>query len=730
MSNPFTYITTQADLYDFLQNNVAKGWNKGIMINDISIDVTTWVVPTNAFTKILEGGGKTITFVAGATNKTNWTGLFTMTGGRINNLTITTTATTTQFALTSGAGHAFFLQLSSTGTVNGVLATGFQFTASQSYSGVMCGAGSNITFVNCQVGTSTTPLILASTNINNSGAFCGGTSGGSGFTGSFTNCIVYPDMSFLAGGSSNGGFISRNNGTVTFNNCKVAGGTLYQSSAGGFVGRGEAKLVFNNCYSLISQDASALDCSAFVGTVPTSQKIYFNNCYQIGTVATGGAAFCNTTSGSGTTIYNYYYNTASTSTRILDAGSATYVNNQLVVQNYNNLLTQTGFNGSVNAIAVCNSVLYAGGSFTSVNGNASIQYLAQWNTATSSWTSVGGGAINGTVNDFWVAGTEIYIVGNFTAPTTARITRWDGSTFKTNVCTDTIDGEVLTIYVANSSNVFVGGSFSAKNGGTNNLQRIGKFSVGSSISEVDGGVSTTVRSIISATTTPGTAIYAGGNFTNANSTSGTVICNRIAYYNGTRWFAMGSATVSNVGLNGSVLTLALSSTGSTLYIGGSFTTDNRATPTTLNYVARWSTSALTNQFLPFGSGTVGVNNTVFNIMEYNSDVYMVGDFTTSGGLDIKYMAVYDFTPATGTSNWSSTAGYLNNNPKTMFISGTTLYIGGDFTLLEDFDGTDEITNLNRFAQIPLSFNKTNYSATGQPSSTTTPISRFNTYFTS
>ena len=329
----------------------------------------------------------------------------------------------------------------------------------------------------------------------------------------------------------------------------------------------------------------------------------------------------------------------------------------------------------------------------------------------------------------YVQGGFLYIAGAFTSPD-SRVTRWNGSAFS-NVCSSTIDDVAYAIYVLDTNNIYIGGAFTTKNGGAGQCRRLATCSLGNPLNELNGGLSSTVYTIIPATTTPGTSIYIGGTFSQTGGTTPTVTLGRIAYWDGTNYFGMGTSTLSNVGLNGSVRSLYLNSTGTTLYIGGSFTTDNRATPTTLNYVARWSTSALSNQFAALGQG---VNNTVLSVYEVNGDVYVGGLFTQATGgtgatFDIKYFAKYNFSPSESQANWSSVAGYLNNDVRTIYNDSNTLYIGGQFTVFEDFELNDEITNLGRIAQIPLGYNKTDYSATGQPSNTTAPIMSFNTYMT-
>src|SRR5229473_6781278 len=88
----------------------------------------------------------------------------------------------------------------------------------------------------------------------------------------------------------------------------------------------------------------------------------------------------------------------------------------------------------------------------------------------------------------------------------------------------------------------------------------------------------------------GPALYAGGEFT----TAGDVTANRIAKWNGTQWYALGS------GMNGSVLALAVfdDGTGPALYAGGEFT---MAGDVVANRIAKWDGA----QWSALGSGING-----------------------------------------------------------------------------------------------------------------------------
>ncbi|MEI6567352.1 MAG: hypothetical protein WCR20_11790, partial [Verrucomicrobiota bacterium] len=128
-------------------------------------------------------------------------------------------------------------------------------------------------------------------------------------------------------------------------------------------------------------------------------------------------------------------------TNIYAGGSFTYATNlDSTVVNVNYLAKWngstwsglgSGMNSGVYALAVdaSGSKLYAGGGFTQAGG-VSAGYAAQWDLATSTWSSIG--SIGNTVYALAVSGTDLYLGGFFmTAGGGAanRLAKWDGTTW-------------------------------------------------------------------------------------------------------------------------------------------------------------------------------------------------------------------------------------------------------------------------------------------------------------
>jgi hypothetical protein len=83
-------------------------------------------------------------------------------------------------------------------------------------------------------------------------------------------------------------------------------------------------------------------------------------------------------------------------------------------------------NGSVNALAVSGTDLYAGGYFTTAGG-VTANRIAKWNG--SAWSALGSG-MNYPVNALAVSGTDLYAGGSFSTAggvSAKSIAKWNGS---------------------------------------------------------------------------------------------------------------------------------------------------------------------------------------------------------------------------------------------------------------------------------------------------------------
>jgi hypothetical protein len=140
------------------------------------------------------------------------------------------------------------------------------------------------------------------------------------------------------------------------------------------------------------------------------------------------------------------------------------------------------------------------------------------------------------------------------------------------------------------------------------------------------------------------------------------------------------------GFNGTVRAVAVS--GADIYIGGDFTAVGAggAVVPGVNYIAKWNGSS-------WSALGQGLNGIVRTIAVSGTDIYVGGDFTNVGGgtavSGLNRIAKWEG------SSWSALGQGLNNSIKTIAVSGTTIYAGGDFT---GVGGGTAITGLSYIAQ--------------------------------
>ncbi len=169
-----------------------------------------------------------------------------------------------------------------------------------------------------------------------------------------------------------------------------------------------------------------------------------------------------------------------------------------------------------------------------------------------------------------------------------------------------------------------------------------------------------------------------------------VAANYIARWNGTAWNALGS------GVNATVYALAVR--GTDLYVGGTFT---QAGGASARRVARWDGAAWYPLGVSAGNAN-GTSNAVFALAVSGTNVYVGGQFTTvrqSDGTDINAGRIARWD--TATSTWSRLGGTAANNGfnnivRALAVSEATLYAGGQFTAVRDNTGTN--ITVNRIAQ--------------------------------
>jgi trimeric autotransporter adhesin len=362
-----------------------------------------------------------------------------------------------------------------------------------------------------------------------------------------------------------------------------------------------------------------------------------------------------------------------------------------------------GTNGALNswvfALAMAGTDLYVGGDFTNAAGIAQADYVARWDE--TSWSAVGSdpagtnGVFNHSVWALAVAGDELYAGGPFTdaAGITQAdyIARWDGASWTAlgaSPADGLLNGAVLALAVS-GTDLYVGGAFT----------NVAKIPQADYIARWDGvawhalgadpgGSDGALTNAVEALAVSGDSLYVGGHFFNA---AGIAQADRVARWDGSNWSALGTNPAGTDGAlaDGSVNGLAVA--GNNLYVGGSFT-DAAGIPQA-DYVARWD-GASWHALGANPAGTDGALPTgwVEALAVSGTDLYVGGFFINAAGI-----AQADFVARWDGASWhalganaSGSDGALNDWVFSLAVSGSDVYVGGGFTDAADIAQADSI----------------------------------------
>jgi Tol biopolymer transport system component len=388
------------------------------------------------------------------------------------------------------------------------------------------------------------------------------------------------------------------------------------------------------------------------------------------------------------------------------------------------LVVNSGACGTVDTLVLAGSTLYVGGTFTAVGGTPRSD-IAAINLTTDPFTngqatSWNPGA-NGSVNALALSGSTLYAGGNFTTiggQSRNRIAAIDiGSGAAT--AWNPNASQIVQALAVSGTTVYAGGAFTAIGGQPRNAIAALDATTGNATAW-----NPNANSNVSALAVSGSTVYAGGIFGSIGGQSRFDIAALDA--------TSGAATSWNPGANGSVNALAVS--GSTVYAGGAFTTIGGQTRSRLaaldatsGLAAAWNPSA-GNTVLALGvlgstvyaggvfnsvggvvrSGVAALNTTSGAATAWNpnvlgvvdalavsgSTVYAGGSFVNSGGQVRTRLAALDAVTG-ATLAWNPSA---NGTVDTLVVSGGSVYAGGSFTTIggqsrDDIAALDPVTGL-------------------------------------
>jgi hypothetical protein len=316
---------------------------------------------------------------------------------------------------------------------------------------------------------------------------------------------------------------------------------------------------------------------------------------------------------------------------------------------------------NVTELAVVGGTVYAGGQFTTVGG-ASRARLAALDAATGSATAWNPGPSGGMVHALVVAGGTVYVGGTFTSvggAMRASLAALDATTGGATAWNPNPDADVRTVTVANGT-VHVGGSFGRVAGETTLL-----------FARLDAATGLHLAGFRPA---------AGGG--GAVSSLAAQSDAKIAVAGGFRW--VGKAGRARRGLlrlnadgtldldwnpatNGTVQ--ALAAVGTTVYAGGSFASIGGA--------PRNGLAALDGAT---GDATLWNPNpdaAVAALAVDGGTIYAGGSFSTIGGAPRAHLAAVDLATGAATA-WSPA---LDDSVGAVAVAGGTVYVAGGFTVV-------------------------------------------------
>ena len=290
-----------------------------------------------------------------------------------------------------------------------------------------------------------------------------------------------------------------------------------------------------------------------------------------------------------------------------------------------------GTNGTVNTILINAGIVYIGGIFTNAGGQgrnnvAAIDPLT--GTATP-WNPNGSGQVMSLVYN----GATVYAGGAFTTiggQARNRIAELDLTNGNATAWNPNASLGTINTIAYDATNVYLGGNFTSANIGGQTYTHLAAVSR-STGAGVAGWCPTTTTFPVSALVLTGGVLFAGGAF-------GGNLCSLTIYNFGglnpanaaSSGYPSGGGTGAGAGVN------ALAVSGNNLYVGGAFNGAGAFFNQVRNYLGSTTTAGVLNSWDP------NANNTVNAITTVGSAVIIGGTFTTiNGGTAAVRLAIVD-----------------------------------------------------------------------------------------
>lgn len=340
-------------------------------------------------------------------------------------------------------------------------------------------------------------------------------------------------------------------------------------------------------------------------------------------------------------------------------------------------------NGGVYSLLQDSTILYVGGVFNTISSSAgsfSRSKIAALSTSTgtlTSWNPVAGNK----VSSMAMSGTMLYIGGDFVSvdgESRPHIAQLDTTASAGNIATawNPNADAIVNALAISGSNIYAGGEFTTIGGTTrNNIAAINATTGAPTAWDPDASAG------VSAMVLSGSTLYVGGSFITIDGQSRS----KIAALDTTA--SAGSiASAWDPSADGTASIMSMVLDGTMLYLGGDFTTVDSQSR---NYIAALDTTASAGNIAT--AWDPDADALVRSLVLTGSTMYAGGEFTNIGGQARSYIAALDTT--TDTSNATAWNPDADGAVYVLLQSGSTLYTGGMFDNISSPAGSFSRSNI-------------------------------------
>lgn len=331
--------------------------------------------------------------------------------------------------------------------------------------------------------------------------------------------------------------------------------------------------------------------------------------------------------------------------------------------------------GRVQALAIKDGVLYAGGRFTTA-GSAAVKHVAVWRN--NAWSGLGAGLVESLfysdppVYAIAISGADVYFGGTFSSAGGQPIKllgRWNGTSWSGVGGIEDTDADLVnTLALAPGGSLIVAGQM--RLAGDRRVDHIARWT-GSEWQALGGGLMKAGAGdvpgrLLKIAGDDAGRIYVGGMMAYA----GGIPVSQLAMWDAGAWHNIGTA-------DGTVNAIAVD--GDKVYFGGEFSSIGGVPA---NRVAVWNRG--TRQWSALAAG---IDGTVHALVVDTGVLYVGGNFTNAGGVPARDVAYWDGTQwhAFGSKasifQIGSNANELTTEVYALAVRGNSVFIGGMFTTL-------------------------------------------------